>query len=202
MFDQSIPAPLRAFAEREFVGETIVWVARPDVNIAFLTSFAIWLFAIPWTVFSLFWTSVNVTALLETYTGLNVGASRGAPSLATWVFALWGVPFILVGFGMLLVPALVLRQGARTLYILTNRRLCILKGARNVEIVSVGPQEFVSLSRKEKPDGRGTLILHQGFKRDSDGDGDLLEIKIELGVINEVRRVEQLVLDLKKQLAI
>jgi hypothetical protein len=116
-----------------------------------------------------------------------------------WALALWGVPFVLVGFGMLLVPAWVLRKGARTLYILTNRRLSILNGARNVEIVSVGPQEFVSLSRKEQPDGRGTLILHQGFERDSDG--DLQEKKIELGVINEVRRVEQLVLDLKKQSA-
>jgi len=199
MFDQSIPAPLKAFAEREFFGEKIVWVARPDVKIAFLMSFAVWLLAIPWTAFSLFWTSVPVAALLEIYTGLNVGAPKGAPSLAMWALALWGVPFVLVGFGMLLVPAWVLRKGARTLYILTNRRLSILNGARNVEIVSVGPQEFVSLSRKEQPDGRGTLILHQGFERDSDG--DLQEKKIELGVINEVRRVEQLVLDLKKQSA-
>ena len=82
---------------------------------------------------------------------------------------------------------------------LTNSRLAILQGARNVEVVSIRPQEIVSLSRKEGPDGRGTVILHQGFERDSDGDRQ--EKKIELGVISEVRRVEQLVLDLKKRAA-
>jgi hypothetical protein len=199
MFDQSMPDPHKVFAEREFFGEKIVWVARPDVKIAFLMSFAVWLFAIPWTAFSLIWTSVPVAALLETYAGLNLGAPKGAPALAMWTFALWGVPFVLVGFEMLLVPAMVLMKGARTLYVLTNGRLAILNGGRNVEIVSIGPQEIVSLSRKEKPDGRGTLILHLGFERDSDG--DLLEKKIELGVINEVRRVEQLVLDLKNKSA-
>ena len=197
MLEESVPAPLKAFAAREFCLEEIVWFARPDVKMAFLKSFAVWVFAIPWTAFSLIWTSVPVGVLLETYAGVSLGAPKGAPSLAIWAFALWGVPFVLVGLGMLLVPAWVLRNGTRTIYILTNRRLSILIGARNVEIVSVGPQEIVSMSRKEQPDGRGTLILHLGFERDSDG--DRREKKIELGVISEVRRVEQLVLDLKKK---
>ncbi len=199
MFDQNIPAPLKAFAEREFAGEKLVWAARPDVRIAFLSSFSIWLFAIPWTAFSLFWISVPVAALLETYVGINVGAPKGAPSLMMGVFALFGIPFVLVGFGMLLAPFWVLRKGMRTLYVLTNRRFAILSGARTIEVVSVRPREIVSLSRNEGPDGRGTVILHQGFERDSDGDRQ--EKKIELGIINEVRRVEQMVLDLKNRAA-
>ena len=109
--------------------------------------------------------------------------------------SLFGIPFVLIGFGMLLGPFWVLRKGARTLYVLTNRRLTILEGGRTVSVVSIRPEEIVSTSRKEGPDGRGTLILQQGSYRDSDGDRQ--ERKTELGVINDVRRVEQMVLDMK-----
>ncbi len=196
MFDMSIPPELKAFAEREFLGEKLVWAAQPDVKIAFLLSFGIWLFAIPWTAFSLFWISIPVAALYEGYTGANIGAPKGAPSLAMWAFALWGVPFVLVGFGMLLAPFWTLRKGAKTLYVLTAKRLAVLEGRRTITITSILPADISGFSRKEGPDGRGTLIVLQGYEKDSDG--DRVAKKTELGVIADVRRVEELVRGLLK----
>jgi hypothetical protein len=195
MFDQGVPAGLKAFAEREFLGESLLWAARPDRRIQALLSCAIWLFAIPWTAFSLFWISVPVAALYESYFGVNIGAPRGAASGMMWAFAIFGVPFVLIGFGMLLAPLGVLWKGRRTLYVLTNRRLAVLEGSRTVTLTSILPGDMQGFSRKEGPDGRGTLIIEQGFELDSDG--DRRPRRTEIGVIDGVRKVEEMVRRLK-----
>lgn len=199
MFDQGLPAHLKAFAEREFLGERLVWAAQPDRRKAVLMSFGIWAFAIPWTAFALFWISVPAGTLLESYTGIWVGAPKGAPTAVMWVFALFGVPFVLVGFGMLLAPLHVFLKGRSTLYVLTNRRLAVLEGRRSVSVISIFPGEISGLTRKEGPDGRGTLVVDQGFEKDSDG--DKVRRQTELGVISDVRNIEALVRRLKDSAA-
>jgi hypothetical protein len=202
MFEEVIPHSLKVFAEREFMGEKLIWSEKPDIRIAFLMSFGIWVFAVPWTAFALFWESMVAGPLVLDWLGYEVGGMKPAGNVGQGmmaVMALFGLPFILIGFGMLLAPVWVLRKGARTLYVLTNKRVAILNGARTVSIVSIWPKEIISLSRKEGPDGRGTLTLHQGVVRDSDGDRQ--ENKTELGVIHDVRRVEQMVLELKERAA-
>jgi hypothetical protein len=199
MFDPQLPPSLKSFAEREFLGERMLWAARPDKRIAGLLSFGIWLFAIPWTAFALFWTAFPMSALFEMYTGVNIGAPKGTPPIIMWVFAIFGVPFVLVGIGMLLAPFAAIRSGWRTLYVLTNKRLAVLEGGRTVHVVNIRPDEISGLSRKEGPDGRGTLTVHQGFERDSDG--DKVEKKTELGVIADVRKVEEMVAALKAKAA-
>jgi hypothetical protein len=191
MLNAALPPALKAFAEREFLGERMIWAERPDQRIVGFLSFGIWLFAIPWTAFSLFWISIPGAALYEAYTGANIGAPKGAPTLMMWVFALFGVPFVLVGFGMLLSPLLKLRKGSRMLYVLTNRRIAILEGGSFIRVTNILPGEITGFSRKEGPDGRGTLILSQGYDKDSDG--DRVAKQTELGVINDVRKVEDLV---------
>ena len=194
MFDQGLPPGLKAFAEREFAGEKLVWAARPDRRIAALLSFGLWLFAIPWTAFALFWEGAIVGPLLADWLGYEVGGAKPSGTMAhgmMWGMGFFGVPFILVGFGMLLAPFFALLKGRRTLYVLTDRRIVILEGAHTVKVVSIGPSEIKGISRKEGPDGRGTLILDQGFAKDSDGDE--VARKTELGVIDDVRRVEGLV---------
>ncbi|MFM9975959.1 MAG: hypothetical protein ACKVON_15465 [Beijerinckiaceae bacterium] len=196
-----MPASLKAFAEREFIGEPMIWAEKPDHKLAFFVSFGIWLFAIPWTAFALFWESMVAGPLFLDLLGYEVsGKPPGtAMQVGLWVMALFGVPFIVIGFGMLLAPFWIWRKGKSTLFVLTNKRLTVLQGNRTVSVVSIKFNEIVSTSRKEGPDGRGTLILHQGHSRDSDG--DRVEKKTELGVINDVRRVEQLVNDLRAKAA-
>jgi hypothetical protein len=191
MFDASLPSGLKAFAEREFVGERLVWAARPDRRMAALASFGIWVFAIPWTAFALFWISVPGAALLEAYAGVNIGAPKGAPVALMWAFALFGVPFALIGFGMLLAPVAVIRKGRRTLYVLTNRRLAVLEDGFRVTVTNIMPGDISGFARKEGPDGRGTLIVSQGYEKDSEG--GKTPKTTELGVIEGVRKVEDLV---------
>jgi hypothetical protein len=186
-----LPASVKAFAAREFAGEKLLWAARPDVRIFVLLSFAIWIIAIPWTAFSIFWISVPAAAFYEAYAGVNIGAPKGAPSLMMWAFALWGVPFVLIGFGMLLAPFFKLRKGRRTLYVLTHKRLAVIEGGSRVNIISILPGEISGLSRKEGPDGRGTLTVALGFEKDSDG--DRVPKQALFGVIEDVRKVEDMV---------
>jgi len=195
MFDAGLPAQLKAFAEREFSRERLVWAARPDVRTAFLFSFALYLFAVPWTAFSLFWVSVPLGALYEHYAEVNIGAPKGAPIITMWVFALFGTPFVAIGLGMLCAPLFVLLKGRATLFVLTDRRLATLQGRSTVTIVSIEPRQIGQLSRKEGPDGRGTLVVSHGYERDSDG--DRVERKTEFGIIDDVREVEGLVRALK-----
>jgi hypothetical protein len=191
MLDEALPRGLKTFAEREFADETLVWAAKPDVRIAFWLSFGIWFFAIPWTAFSLFWISLPAAALYEAYSGVELGAPKGAPTLAMWAFALWGVPFVLIGFGMLSAPFFTLKKGGRTLFVLTDKRLTTLQGGSQVKVTSIYPQEISGFSRKEGPDGRGTLVVSLGYERDSDG--DRVPKSAEFGVIADVRKAEELV---------
>jgi hypothetical protein len=197
MLDRSIPRPLKDFTEREFIGERLIWAERPDNRIAVLLSFGMWLFAIPWTAFSLFWISIPAAALYEGYMGVNIGAPKGAPTVGMWAFALWGVPFLLAGFGMLLTPLFTWRKGSKTLFVLTSKRLTTLQSGSQVKVISIYPQEISGLSRKEGPDGRGTLTVSLGYERDSDG--DRMPKSALFGVIADVRKVEAMVRALADQ---
>jgi hypothetical protein len=163
VFDDAVPATLKAFTDREFAGEELLWAERPDNRIAVLLSFGVWIFALPWTAFSLFWISVPGAALYEAYAGVDIGAPKGAPDIMMWAFALWGVPFVLIGFGMLLAPYFTWRKGGK----------------------------ISGLSRTEGPDGRGTLTVSLGYERDSEG-GRVPKSAV-FGVIRDVRGVEQMV---------
>jgi hypothetical protein len=202
MLDAALPPALKAFAEREFLGERLIWAERPDRKIAALMSFGIWLFAIPWTAFSLFWESMVAGPLIFDLLGYDVGGvkPKGAAGQGMiWFMALFGLPFVAIGFGMLLAPFFALRKGAQTLYVLTNKRLAVLEGRKTVTITSIMPGEISGLSRKEGPDARGTLIVSQGFEKDSDGGRQ--PKTTELGVINDVRKVEEMVRGLKEKQA-
>jgi hypothetical protein len=195
MFDSVLPAGLKSFAEREFAGEQLIWAARPDRRIYALMSFGIWFIAVPWTAFALFWLAFPLSALYEVYAGVNIGAPKGTPLGIVWVFAIFGIPFVLMGIGMMLIPVATLRKSWRTLYVLTNERLAVLEGGRTVEVTTIKPTDITGLLRKEGPDGRGTLIIEMGYEKDSDG--DRVRKKAELGVIDGVRQVEAMVSALK-----
>lgn len=198
MLDDALPQNLKAFAQREFVGERMMWAEKPDVSASFYLSFGIWLFAIPWTAFALFWETMVAGPVVLHALGYEVGGARPQGSMGQtmlWVMALFGIPFIAVGFYMLASPFIGLWQGKRTLYVLTNRRLAIVQGEKTIKLQSILPRDIVTMTRKERSDGRGSLSLSLGQTRDSDG--DLVEKTIELGIINDTRHVEKLIMDVR-----
>lgn len=159
-----MPAPelayrLDAALAREASGERILWrgsqVARIDPRL-----FGIYLFAVPWTAFALFWTVMAAA---------GTRAFEGAGLLA-WAFPLFGVPFIVVGFAMLAAPFLAFLGGRGTLYAVTERRLLKLSLGRSLKVESIPGQRLGRSTRRERADGSGTLSFAVGAGTDSDGD--------------------------------
>ena len=62
--------------------------------------------------------------------------SKGAPFAGSmgqtmgWVMALFGLPFVLIGLGMLLAPFAAFRTARRTVYVVTSKRLMTINEGR------------------------------------------------------------------------
>jgi hypothetical protein len=182
------PPELDSILRRELLpGERLLWSAWPAPH-KLRAVFAIWLFAVPWTAFALFWEAM---AFMPWF------ASTHTPDAMKWsfgiVFPLFGLPFIAVGFGMLWMPFAALRKAARTVYGLTDRRvLRVSAGARrdsaSVMLGQMGPIEVTADAQ-----GFGTLRIQTGTSRDSDG--DRVTERFEIAGVPDVARLEALLLE-------
>jgi len=181
--DNARMAQLRAALERELGPEEVVlwhgWqLARLDPRM-----FGIYLFAIPWTVFSLGWTGVAAGAV----------ASMGeeGPGIIAWAFPLFGLPFIAVGCWMLARPFVPLWEKGRVLYVVTDRRVLKLALGRTLEVNTVPADRIGPARRSESRDGAGTLSLAVRIGRDSDGDRQTEHGAVEdvLGAQSAIARI-------------
>jgi hypothetical protein len=179
---------LDAILRRELLpGERLLWSAQPSLH-KLRTVFAIWLFAIPWTAFALFW---------ETIAFLPWFASSHTPDAMKWsfgiVFPLFGLPFIVVGFGMLWMPFATRRKAAQTIYGLTDRRVLRISAGRKRESASVLFAQMGPIDVSADADGFGTLRIQTGTGRDSDG--DRVTERFEITGVPDVTRLEGLLLE-------
>jgi hypothetical protein len=178
---------MRDAVTREFQGERILWVGRPSATRSLLVALPIWLFAIPWTAFSLGWEWVALSGWLS-----------GKPSPSTThsvmgiIFPLFGVPFVLVGLGMMATPFLAWRWAWRTVHVIGEKRLVTLTVGRRLKVKSYPVGNVVRTERTEKRDGSGTLKVVTGVSRDSDG--DRVETTEVFYGVPEIRKVERLLL--------
>jgi hypothetical protein len=86
------------------------------------------------------------------------------------LFPLFGIPFVLIGFGMLSSPYWTMRKARRTAYVLTTARAIIFDGGFSTTIRSFGPDRLTDLRRKQRADGSGDVIFERKLSYDSDGD--------------------------------
>jgi hypothetical protein len=141
------PEQSRALEEELLSGESVLWTGQPSRSVIFHSS--------DWTSipFSLFW--VGFTAFWE-YGATNHG--QRPQDLNSGFFALWGVPFILMGqymlWGRFLYEAW---RKPRTIYALTNKRVLNLQlgGTRKVVDGSLATLNSVSLT--SRANGIGTI---------------------------------------------
>jgi hypothetical protein len=191
-----LPDALKTFAQRELMNESVLWVGKPENVHSALPLFAIWVFAIPWTVFALFWEAMVAGPLIFFWLGWPVGGkppgSMGMGMMA--VMALFGLPFILIGFGMLASPFYAMRRLRRTGYVLTDKRLAILTDSRSIGVKSYQLRQIHSVTRLEHANNTGTVTVGLGFTRDSDGDRQ--ESTEVLANVSDARRLEQLLLEI------
>jgi hypothetical protein len=189
MPNPTAPSPeLDSILRRELLpGEHLLWSASPAPH-KLRAAYAIWLFAIPWTAFSLFWEAM---AFMPWY------ASTHTPDAMKWsfgiVFPLFGLPFIAVAFGMLWMPFKAQRKAAQTIYGLTDRRMIRVSAGKNRDSASVLYSHMGPIDVSAGSDGYGNLRIQTGTSRDSDG--DRVTERFEVLGVPDVARLESLLLE-------
>jgi hypothetical protein len=173
---------------RQEVGpnETVLWAGKPDPKRMALRSWPLTCFAIPWTAFAIFW--------VVAASGMIFGGS--SPSNAPGIFALFplfGLPFVLIGFGMLLAPLWANLRAKKTVYAATERRLLIITEGRTRNVQSFDASDIKDVERRERPDGSGDIVFARrtSYSRDSDGHGRQSTTEIGFFGVPNVRDVER-----------
>lgn len=171
------------------VGERLLWSGQPDPATVLRRALVLWGFFIPWTVFSLGWEAAAIGAWLGTEGPANwMQAGMGA------VFVLFGLPFVGIGLYMLWQPFAARRDARATLFGLTDQRLMLLKARAESELKSVELRQMGPVTRREKKNGTGTIIIETHSSTDSDGDRrtETVELTGIAGVAQVHRRLMEL----------
>lgn len=169
-------------------GERLIWQGKALGRLS-PASFGIWLFAIPWTAFALFWT--GMAGLFTVLSG------DGAGNGFDWVFPLFGLPFVLVGFGMLAAPFLGLRKARKTMFAITDQRVIRIHAGRQLSVQSLPLAEIGAIERTEARDGSGLLkIALAQSARGSSGAGT----SFTLGVVEQVALAEARIRELMQRM--
>jgi len=161
-------------------GERLLWSGSPAAGAAALRALPAGLFGIPFAIFALFWiwSSWSIT-------------SHGSSPAGPWsFFPLFGLPFVLIGLGIMATPLWAYLGAGRTVYALTEKRALIIVG-QSVQFFA--PEEMGALSRLERPDGSGSVYF--ATREFTTSRGALRHSRIGFEGIPEVRHVEQLLRD-------
>ncbi|MGA9669157.1 MAG: PH domain-containing protein [Terracidiphilus sp.] len=130
-------------------GETLLWSGQPQLGVIFHASD--WI-AIP---FSLFWGGF---AILWELSAIGYWGNPRATGPALDAFALWGIPFVLVGqyliWGRFLYTAW---RKSRTHYGVTNKRVLVLSTGLSRKITDAYFRNLTSVSLALRPNGIGTI---------------------------------------------
>ena len=160
--DNPIMSRLRLALERELrASETVVWHGWQLGRLEPL-SFGIYIFAVPWTAFSVMWTVLA--------SGAAAMSGDDGPGWIGWAFPLFGLPFIAIGLALLARPFVPLFQKGRVLYVVTNERALKLSMGRELAVETVPADRIGLIQRFERRDGSGRLQLAVKIGKDSDGD--------------------------------
>ena len=156
---------LRALVQAELQPrETIIWQGQPIPRRLAFSTLPLVLFGIPWTAFSIFWVTMAFS---------GTRAMKGSDAMSTgfrYFFPLFGVPFVLIGLGMLSAPYWSMRKARATVYVITNQRAIAFEGGWRTTVRSYLPGQLRQLERRQNKDASGDIILGQTTWRDSDGD--------------------------------
>jgi hypothetical protein len=158
--DSHLPEELDARVRSELdSGEQLLWVGQPRPSRFARSAIPLVLFGIPWTAFALFWMA-GASGIW--FAGFG-GQKNRPPGVGVFFgcFPLFGLPFVLIGLGMLSSPYWLQRKAKRTCYALTDRRAIVWEAGSfgSLEVRSYGPAELSKIRRTEYADGSGDLVF-------------------------------------------
>ncbi len=165
-------------------GEQLLWSDMPDPA-RMRVVFWLWAFALPWTLFALFWEGTTLAMVIAGVFGTSKGFS-------VWmiIFPIFGLPFVGIGLWLMNKPLATLADARHQIHALTDRRLMTLTMRKEKALLSADINKTGPIHRKEKADGWGSLSIETGSHVDSDG--DRITDKFEIYGIAEVAKVERL----------
>lgn len=137
-------------------GEKLIWVSRPDPTFSMSSNIVkaiVW--GIPWTIFFSWWTLSWVDFQFPKFESLSELTS------------LIGLPFLVMGLGMLASPYLIYSKHCKTIFVITNKRALLIIRNRNAEQTSFYFSKMEGISTKIKSDGSGSIYMGSENKGDS-----------------------------------
>lgn len=137
----------RLVSEELQSGEKIEWMGQPQPGGYAMGSLKIFFFAIPWTLFSLFW--------------IAAAAEFSVPDFqeVSDFFPLLGLPFLLIGLGLLTRPLADYFKAYKIVYVITTMRIVIIQFGSRKKIRSYPLTGIGAVNRVEKKDGSGDLYF-------------------------------------------
>jgi hypothetical protein len=185
-------AQLRAQSELQS-GESLSWTGTADPGRAALGALPAAIFGIPFAGFALFWITQAYHA-----TSAMSKSSHNAFTSGFQVFPLFGVPFLLVGVGIILAPLWAFLRGGSTVYAVTNQRVMVITGTSTRSVKSFTPADILSVEHRERPDGSGDIVLVTNAM--TRGNNNFVSpVKVALCGVPNVKQVAQQVLALHAQ---
>lgn len=208
----SLPESLKGLVGNELEsGERVRWVGQPvpRSTIPWIALFPFF-FSIPWTLFSLFWMAM-ASGVMDPFRGFQ-GFGQVEP--VRLVFSLFGVPFVLVGIGLMSSPYWIRRRlrrsAAGTAYLITDRRAIIFDSGycgdsglasvvggvaqiarKGIHIRSYGPHKLGQVQRVQQEDGSGDVIFGEVLI-ESENNGQRQVMRSGFFSIPNVKDVEKL----------
>lgn len=133
-------------------GERVVWAGRPDVVRA--------------TQLAKRPTAIGAFLLVFIFLTIRLGikeAGAEGPSIEGWgyVFMLVPVIFVALGVFLMMTPFQMRRAAKRTLYAVTERRVIILHGGRNIQVHAYLPASLTDVRKVKRREGATDIVLRK-----------------------------------------
>ena len=183
-------AQIRAQTELQ-PGESLYWTGIANPARAAISALPASLFGIPFAGFALFW----ITQAYRATSHISNSSNSFAKGFS--VFPLFGVPFLLVGLGVILAPLWAYLKGSSTVYAVTNQRVMIITGSSSRTVKSLMPADIVGVDYRERPDGSGDVAIQTNAITRSNN--SISQMKVALVGVPNVKEVARQVLNLHAQ---